>query len=79
MINHGDGKIDLSGFSLSAVDPETAGPNDPTEGIQIIGAVRLVPGRRPRSRRTADTVDADGDQMVGTFAGRELLTVESGD
>jgi hypothetical protein len=49
VINHGEGEIDLSGFNLSVVDPETARPDDATEGIRIIGAVRLVPGRRPRS------------------------------
>ena len=78
VINHGYGEIDLSGFTLNAVDRETGRP-DATAGIQIIGAVRMVPGQEASLRRTPDLVDADGDQMVGTFAGGELLTVESAD
>ena len=77
VINHGYGEIDLSGFTLNAVDRETGRPDDATAGIQIIGVVRLVPGQEASLRRTPDLVDANGDQMVGTFAGGELLTVES--
>ena len=33
----------------------------------------------PAFYRSPDLVDAAGDQMVGTFAGGELLTVEAGD
>ena len=79
VISHGDSEIDLSGFILNAVDRETGRPDDATAGIQIIGAVRLVPGQEASLRRTPDLVDADGDQMVGTFAGGELLSVESAD
>jgi hypothetical protein len=61
------------------VDRETSRPDSATAGIQIIGAVRLVPGQEAWLRRTPDVVDADGDQMVGTFTGGELLTIESGD
>ena len=78
MINHGDGQIAPSGFTLNAVDRATGRP-DATAGIQIIGAVRLVPGQEASLTRTPDLVDADGDQIVGTFAGGELLTVESAD
>ena len=70
VINHGYGEIDLSGFTLNAVDRETGRPDDATAGIQIIGVVRLVAGQEASLRRTPDLVDADGDQMVGTFAGR---------
>ena len=77
VINHGDGEIDLSGFTLNAVDRET-GRSDATAGIQIIGAVRLVPGQEASLRRTPDLVDADGDQMVGTFAGGECSRLRSG-
>jgi hypothetical protein len=79
VIDRGDGEIDLSGFTLNAVDRETGKPDDATAGIQIIGAVRLVPGQEVSLRRTPDLVDADDDQMVGTFAGGELLTVKAGD
>jgi hypothetical protein len=70
VINHGYGEIDLSGFTLNAVDRETGRPDDATAGSQIIGVVRLVPRLEASLRRTPDLVDADGDQMVGTFAGR---------
>ena len=63
------GEIDLSGFTLNAVDRETGRPDGATAGIQSIGAVRLVPGQEVTLRRTPDPVDADDDQMVGTFAG----------
>ena len=79
VINHGDSEIDLSGFTLKAVDRKTGRPDDATAGIQMIGAVRLVHGQEASLRRTPDLVDAAGDQMVGIFAGGELLTVESGD
>ena len=35
-IDRGDGEIDLSGFTLNAVDSETGGPDGATAGIQII-------------------------------------------
>ncbi len=70
VINYGYGEIDLSGFTLYAVERETGRPDDATAGIQIIRVVRLVPGQEASLRRTPDLVDADGDQMVGTFVGR---------
>lgn len=35
-VDRGDGEIDLSGFTLNAVDSETDGPDGATVGIQII-------------------------------------------
>ncbi len=78
VLNEGNEEADLSGFTLNVVDPETGGPAEASEGVQITGQVRLSPGEEASIGRASNVVDADGRAVVGTFSGGSL-TVKAGD
>jgi Lamin Tail Domain len=79
VINQGDQEADLSGFTLKAQDPDTGEIDDSGDGLQITGGVTLEPGETASIGRESGIVDADGNEVVGTFSNGDSLTVGAGD
>ena len=77
--NGGDSRVDLQGFSLRTMDPETGEATQESAGVEITDNVRVRPGRTASVGRVPDITDADGRAMRGTFSGGEELGLEPGD
>ena len=79
MTNQGDKEVNLQGFSLRAVDPETGDVNDRSAGVQINDEIRVAAGDSVSVGRSSDVVDANGNKVAGTFTGGKQLTLKPGD
>ena len=71
--------VNLQGFSLQVLDPETAQVEPDSPGVTISEAVEVQPGDNVSIGRVPDVVDADGDRVAGTFEGGEALDLGPGD
>ena len=71
--------VDLQGFTLKVLDPETAQVNPDAPGITINESVRIQPRESVSIGRVPDVVDADGERVAGTFEGGETLDLAPGD
>jgi hypothetical protein len=77
--------VDLAGFTLNTLDPETGEVEPGSEGLLISagdeegGQIRVPPNRTVSVGREPDVVDADGEKVVGTFSGGEALDLSPGD
>jgi hypothetical protein len=71
--------VDLQGFSLQVLDPETGEVNPDAPGITISESVKVQPRESVSIGRVPDVVDADGERVVGTFEGGEALELSPGD
>jgi len=71
--------VDLQGFSLQVLDPETGEVNPDSPGITINESVKVEPRESVSIGRVPDVVDADGERVVGTFEGGEALVLAPGD
>jgi hypothetical protein len=71
--------VDLQGFSLRVLDPETAQVDPESPGVTISDAVEIQPQQSVSVGRVPDVVDADGEQVAGTFEGGEALDLGPGD
>jgi hypothetical protein len=71
--------VDLQGFSLQVLDPETGDVNPDAPGVTISEDVEVEPGRSVSVGRVPDVVDADGERVAGTFEGGEALDLAPGD
>jgi hypothetical protein len=71
--------VDLQGFSLRVLDPETAQVDPESPGVTISDAVEVQPQQSVSVGRVPDVVDADGEQVAGTFEGGEALDLGPGD
>ena len=71
--------VDLQGFSLKVLDPETAQVNPDAPGITINESVKIQPRESVSIGRVPDVVDADGERVAGTFEGGETLDLAPGD
>jgi hypothetical protein len=71
--------VNLQGFYLQVLDPETGqvGPNSPK--VTINQAVELQPGESISIGRVPDVVDANGNRVAGTFEGGEAMDLGPGD
>jgi len=67
--NEGDRDVNLKGFGLRAVDPETGEVNRGSTGVQVNEDIQLAPGEVASIGRAPDVVDADGDEVAATFTG----------
>ena len=71
--------VNLQGFSLRVLDPETAQVDPESPGVTISDAVEVQPQQSVSVGRVPDVVDADGEQVAGTFEGGEALDLGPGD
>jgi hypothetical protein len=71
--------VDLQGFSIRVLDPETAEVNPDSPGITINQSLRIRPKESVSIGRVPDVVDADGERVAGTFEGGEELDLGPGD
>jgi hypothetical protein len=77
--NEGAGEVNLQGFGLRAVDPRTGEVNEGSAGVQVNEEILLAPGESVSIGRAPNVVDADGDEVFGTFTSREQLRLRPGD
>jgi hypothetical protein len=77
--NKGNEEADLSGFILNVMDPETGDIRSGSRGVQINEGASLLAGEKASIGRSTQIVDADGKEVVGTFANGESFMVEPGD
>jgi hypothetical protein len=71
--------VNLQGFSLQVLDPETGDVNPDSPGVTISEDVEVEPRRSVSVGRVPDVVDADGERVAGTFEGGEALDLAPGD
>ncbi len=71
--------VDLEGFSLRVLDPETGEVSPDSPGVTINEPIEVEPRRGVSIGRVPDVVDADGERVVGTFEGGEALELAPGD
>jgi hypothetical protein len=71
--------VDLQGFSLQVLDPETGEVNPDSPGITINESVKVEPRESVSIGRVPDVVDADGERVAATFEGGETLDLAPGD
>ena len=71
--------VDLQGYTVRLLDPETGEvqPDSPT--LTINSSVEAPAQGSVSVGRAPDVVDADGNQVAGTFEGGEDLKLSPGD
>lgn len=78
--NRSDGPVDLQGYSLRVLDPETAEADPDAPGVTVNENVEVGPGETASLGRVPDVVTAEGGGTVdGTFEGGEALELAPGD
>jgi hypothetical protein len=77
--NRSPNPVNLQGFSLQVLDPETAQVDPESPGVTISDAVIVEPQQSVSIGRVPDVVDADGERVAGTFEGGEALDLGPGD
>jgi hypothetical protein len=77
--NRGRQPVNVQGFTLRVLDPETAEVDPELPGVTISDAVELQPRESVSIGRVPDIVDADGERVAGTFEGGEALDLAPGD
>jgi hypothetical protein len=71
--------VNLQGFSLRVLDPETAQVDPDSPGVTINEPLEVQPRESVSVGRVPNIVDADGEEVAGTFAGGESLELSPGD
>ena len=77
--NEGDREVNLEGFNLRLVDPETGEVKDDSSGVQINEKILVSPGESVSVGRSSDVVDANGNEVAGSFVDGQQLKVKPGD
>ena len=77
--NRGDDRVNLEGFSLRVVDPESGEVTSDSPGVEVNERTRVGSGKSASVGRVPDAVDADGKGVKGTFEGGEDLELKPGD
>ena len=77
--NQSQREVNLQGFSLRLLDPETGELNPDSVGVQINDDVIIQPGESASVGRLPSVVDADGDRVEGVFEGGDALQLAPGD
>jgi hypothetical protein len=77
--NPGDSPVNLQGFTIRTLDPETGEIDRDSDGVLIEDEVRVPAGGQASVGRVPDLVDADGRRVAGTFQGGAELSLEPGD
>lgn len=71
--------VNLQGFSLKVLDPETGDVDPDAPGVTINEKIEVEPGQSVSVGRVPDVVDADGERVAGTFEGGTALDLSPGD
>jgi len=71
--------VNLQGFYLQVLDPESGQVNPDSPKVTIDQPVEVQPGQSISIGRVPEVVDADGDKVAGTFVGGEALDLGPGD
>ena len=71
--------VNLQGFSLRVLDPETAQVDPDAPGVTITDPIEVQPRESVSVGRIPSVVDADGEKVAGTFEGGETLDLSPGD
>lgn len=77
--NRSERVVNLQGFSLRVLDPETGEVNPDSDGVLINEEIRVRPGQEVSVGRVPDIVDAEGNQVAGTFEGGTEIGLAPGD
>jgi hypothetical protein len=77
--NRSSKAVNLQGFYLQVLDPETGQVNPDSPKVTISQAVEVQPGQSVSIGRVPDVVDADGNKVAATFEGGEALDLGPGD
>jgi hypothetical protein len=71
--------VNLEGFTLRVLDPETAQVTPGAPGVTVNSEVNLEPDESASIGRDPDIVDAGGEPVAGTFKGGTNLDLAPGD
>jgi hypothetical protein len=77
--NRSEEQVNLDGFTLRVLDPETAQVTPGAPGVTINSDIRVEPGKSVAIGRAPDVVDDEGDKVAGTFEGGTALDLAPGD
>ena len=76
--NRGDDRVNLEGFSVRVVDPDTGDVTSDSPGVEVNERTRVGSTKSASIGRVPNAVDADGRQVKGTFEGGEDLQLQPG-
>ena len=77
--NRGTKSINLQGFTLRVLDPETAQVTPGAPGVTINSDIKVKRGQNVSIGRVPDVVDDKGKRVAGTFEGGTSLDLAPGD
>jgi hypothetical protein len=77
--NRSEEQVNLQGFTLKVLDPETAQVTPGAPGVTIDSDIKVEPGKSVANGRAPDVVDDEGDKVAGTFEGGTALDLAPGD
>ncbi len=77
--NRGTTSVNLQGFTVRVLDPETAQVTPGAPGVTIDTDIRVERGQSVSIGRVPDVVDDEGERVAGTFEGGTLLDLAPGD
>lgn len=77
--NQSPREVNLQGYSLRVLDPESGEVNPDSVGVQINDEILVQPGESVSVGRLPSVVDADGDRVEGAFEGGDALQLAPGD
>ena len=77
--NRGTASVNLQGFTLRVLDPETAQVTPGAPGVTIDSDIRVERGQSVSIGRVPDVVDDEGERVAGTFEGGTSLELAPGD
>src|SRR5215218_2586277 len=77
--NRGNKSLNLQGFTLRVLDPETAQVTPGAPGVTIDSDIRVKRGQSVSIGRVPDIVDDKGKRVAGTFEGGTSLDLAPGD
>jgi hypothetical protein len=77
--NRGTASVNLQGFTLRVLDPETAQVTPGAPGVTIDSDIRVERGQSVSIGRVPDVVDDEGERVAGTFEGGTSLDLAPGD
>jgi hypothetical protein len=77
--NRSEQPVNLQGFTLRVLDPETAQVTPGAPGVTINSDVEVEPGESVSVGRVPDVVDDEGERVAGTFEGGTELELAPGD
>jgi hypothetical protein len=77
--NRTERQVNLQGYTLRVLSPEDAQVDPDAPQVTVNSDVRIPPQGSASVGRVPDVVDADGDQVSGTFEGGTNLDLAPGD